>query len=283
MTTMHCIIDPFIYEGNCMNRRQLVQILSAVGIASLMPHQIAFAQNKTITVGVTTGPHAQILEEVKKVAARDHLTIKVVEFSDFIQPNAALAAGDLDANSYQHLPFLETQIKDRGYKLANAGFTVSFPLAVYSKKIKALSELKTGDRIGIPNDPTNGGRALLLLESAGLIKLKPNAGLKATPLDIADNPKKLKFVELDAAQLTLSLNDLSAAVINGNYAQNAGLSAKKDGIFVEDANGPYAGLIAVRAEDKDKPWVAQLVKAYRSPEVKKFVETTFNGSVIPTW
>ncbi len=265
-----------------MKRRQLIQFIAAAGLAisAAVP---ALAQEKPIKIGVTAGPHAQIMEVVKKVAAKDGLQIQVVEFSDYVQPNAALAAGDLDANSYQHLPYLEAQIKDRGYKLANVAYTVTFPMGVYSKKVKSLSELKSGARVGVPNDPTNGGRALLLLQSQGVLKLKPNAGLKATPLDIADNPKKLKIVELDAAQLPRSLADLDAAVINGNYAETAGLNPTRDAIAIEDAKGPYANIIAVREQDKDKPWVAKLVKAYHSPEVKQYITTEFKNSVIAAW
>src|SRR5690606_927444 len=159
------------------------------------------AQDKPLRIGVTAGPHAQIFEQVKKVAEKDGLKIQVIEFSDYVQPNAALAAGDLDANSYQHKPYLDQQIQDRGYRFTPVGYTVNFPIGIYSRKVKDLKELKDGARVGIPNDPTNGGRVLLVLQEQGLIKLRPEAGLKATPLDVLGNPKKLRFVELDAAQL----------------------------------------------------------------------------------
>lgn len=243
----------------------------------------AMSQDKTYKVGVTAGPHAQIMEFVKGLAAKDGLKIEVIEFSDYVQPNAALAAGDLDANSFQHEPYLDAQIKDRGYKLANVGYTITFPMGIYSKKVKTLDELKNGARVGVPNDPTNGGRALLVLQSQGLLKLKADAGLKATPLDIAENPKKLDIIELDAAQLPRSLSDLDAAAVNGNYAASAGLNPVTDAIAMEDAKGPYANLIAVRSEDKDQAWVAKLVKAYHSPETKEFVISTFKNSVITAW
>lgn len=266
-----------------MQRRQLLKFVAGLGLIAGIAAAPVQAQDKPIKIGVTGGPHAQIMEVVKKIAEKDGLKIQIVEFSDYVQPNAALASRDLDANSYQHLPYLDAQIKDRGYKFVNAGYTITFPMGVYSKKVKALSELKPGARIGVPNDPTNGGRALLLLQAQGILKLKANAGLKATPLDIADNPKKLKIVELDAAQLPRSLADLDAAAINGNYAESAGLNPVKDAIAIEDAKGPYANLIAVRAEDKDKPWVAKLLKAYHSPEVKQFVISEFKNSVIVAW
>ena len=267
-----------------MNRRQLVQFLAGLGLASSLVSASAFAQDKPIKIGVTAGTHAEIFAEVKKVAEKNGLKLQVIEFSDYIQPNAALQAGDLDANSYQHLPYLDAQIQDRGYKFSNAGFTITFPMGVYSNKIKSLKDLKNGASIGVPNDPTNGGRALILLQDQGVIKLKANAGLKATPLDIVENPKKIKIVELDAAQLPRSLGDLDAAVINGNFASTAGLSPTRDGIAVESSKGPYANLIAVRTADKDKPWVAALVKAYHSPEVKKYINDKYkDGSVITAW
>ncbi|MEF9943879.1 MAG: MetQ/NlpA family ABC transporter substrate-binding protein [Burkholderiaceae bacterium] len=265
-----------------MQRRTLLGTLAAASFSAVLTLP-AMAQDKPIKIGVTAGPHAQVMEVVKKVAERDGLKIQVVEFSDFVQPNAALAAGDLDANSYQHLPYLEAQNKDRGYKLAAAAQTITFPLTFYSKKLKSFAELKNGARVGIPNDPTNGGRALLLLQAQGVIKLKADAGLKATPLDIADNPKKIKLVELDAAQLARSLADLDAAAINGSYASPAGLDPVRDGIATESAKGPYANIIAVREADKTKPWVAKLVKAYQSDEVKKFVQTQFKGGMITAW
>lgn len=266
-----------------MNRRQLVAFFAGLGIIASLVSAPVLAQDKPIKIGATGGPHAEILEVVKKIAAKDGLNIQIVEFSDYVQPNAALAAGDLDANSYQHLPYLEAQVKDRGYKLTNVGYTITFPMGLYSKKVKSPKDLKAGARIGVPNDPTNGGRALLLLQAQGLLKLKAGAGLQATPLDIAENPKKLKIVEIDAAQLPRSLDDLDAAAINGNFAEKAGLSPTRDGIAIEAARGPYANILAVRTEDKGKQWVAKLIKAYHSPEVKQYVLSQYKNSVIPAW
>jgi len=262
-----------------MNKRHLLKTTLALAIAASAG--LALAQDKPIKIGVTAGPHAQILEQVKKVAERDGLKIQVVEFTDYVQPNAALAAGDLDANSYQHKPFLDQQVKDRGYKLVPVAYTVNFPIGIYSKKVRSLKELKEGARFGLPNDPTNGGRVLLVLQDQGLIKLRPDAGLKATPLDVVENPKKLKFVELEAAQLPRTLDDLDAAGINTNFAIPAGLQPGKDAIARESAKSPYVNVLAVREQDKDKPWVARLVKAYHSEEVRRFVQTEFKGSVIP--
>lgn len=262
-----------------MKKRTLIQSAIALAFAATLASP-ALAQDKPLKIGVTAGPHAQIFEQVKKIAEKDGLKIQIVEFSDYIQPNAALSAGDLDANSYQHKPFLDQQVKDRGYKIVSAGYTVNFPIGIYSKKVKSLAELKEGSRFGIPNDPTNGGRVLLVLQDKGLIKLKPEAGLKATPLDVIENPKKIKFVELEAAQLARALDDLDASAINTNFALSAGLNPTKDAIAQEAAKSPYVNLLAVREQDKDKPWVAKLVKAYHSEEIRKFIATEFKGSVL---
>ena len=176
-----------------MKRRQLIQFIAGLGLAAGLISAPAMAEDQ-IKMGVTAGPHAEIMEQVKKLLEKDGVKMKVIEFTDYIQPNAALAAGDLDANSYQHQPYLDAQIKDRGYKFVSVGSTITFPMGVYSKKIKSLNDLKPGARVGVPNDPTNGGRALLVLQAKGVIKLKADAGLKATPLDIVENPKNRKSV-----------------------------------------------------------------------------------------
>ncbi len=257
------------------------------GAAQAQTQAQAQAQEKTkIKVGVSVGNAEQTFEVVRKVAARDGLDIQVITFSDYLQPNEALAAGDLDANAFQHKPFLDSQIKARGYKIVPVGLTLTAPLGIYSRAYKSVAQLPQGARIGIQNDPSNGNRALLLLQKAGLIKLKPGVGengVNATPLDVVENPKKLRLIELDAAQLPRALDDLAAASINNDYAYRAGLSLQRDTIAVEDARGPYANLIATRAEDKDKPWVKKLVKAYQSEEVRRFIETEFKGSLIPAF
>ena len=265
-----------------ISKRSLLQSTLALAMAAgLSGH--ALAQDKPLKIGVTAGPHAQIFEQVKKVAEQQGLKIQVVEFSDYVQPNAALAAGDLDANSYQHKPYLDAQIKDRGYKFAVAANTVNFPIGLYSKKVKKLADLKEGARFGIPNDPTNGGRVLLLLQAQGLIKLKDGAGLKATPLDVIDNPKKIKLIELDAAQLARALDEVDAAAVNTNYAIPAGLVPTRDAIAIEAPKSPYANVIAVREQDKDKPEFKKLIKAYHSAEVKAYVNKEFKDSIVTAW
>jgi D-methionine transport system substrate-binding protein len=266
-----------------MQRRRFVQFALAASVGAGTLARPALAADKVYKIGVTAGPHAEIMDFVQKIAAKHGLKLKVVEFSDYVQPNAALAAGDLDANSFQHQPYLDAQNHDRGYKLVSVAKTVTFPLGIYSRKVKSLAELRNGASVGIPNDPTNGGRALLLLQAKGLIQLRPNAGLKATPLDITGNPKHLKIVELDAAQLPRSLSDLDASAVNGNYAASAGLNPVKDAIALEAPDGPYANVIAVRAADKDQPWVKELVAAYRSDATRAFIVKNFGNSVIPAW
>lgn len=259
--------------------RSLASLLA--GAATLA---VAFgASAETIKVGVTAGPHAQILEAVKPIAAKDGLDIQILEFTDYVIPNQALAGGDLDANSFQHQPYLDNQVKDRGFDLVSVGKTVVYPIGIYSKKVKSLDELQSGAKVAIPNDPTNGGRVLLLLQAKGLIKLKDGGTLKASPIDIVENPKKLEIVELDAAQLPRSLDDVTVAAINTNFALEAGIDPVKDAIAREAADSPYANVIAVRKADKDKPWVAKLVKAYQSPEVKEFILTKFKNAVVPAF
>lgn len=241
------------------------------------------ASAEKIKIGVTPGPHAQILEAVKPIAAKKGLDLEIVEFSDYVVPNAALEAGELQANSFQNLPYLDNQKADRKYKIEPVGLTVNFPLGIYSKKFKSWDQIPAGSTIAIQNDPTNGGRSLLLLQDKGVIKLKPGVGYKPTVADIVENPRKLKIVEVEAAQTPRALDDVAAAAINTNYATQAGLDPTKDAILKEDAKGPYVNLLAVRTADKDKPWVKVLVESYQTPEVKEFVLTEFKGAVLPAW
>jgi len=255
-------------------------------ILALLALAAAFAlpaQAEKIRVGVTPGPHAQIMEKVRDQAKATGLDIEILEFSDYVVPNEALASGDLDANSFQHQPYLDNQIADRGYKLVSIARTVTFPLGLFSTKLKSLDTLPAKARVAIPNDPTNGGRALILLAHHGLIKLRDGAGLAATPLDITDNPKNLRIVELDAAQLPRSLNDVDIAAINGNYALEAGLDPTKDALAREAADGPYANVIAIKATDKDKAWVKALIIAYQAPAIKQYIVETFQGAIVPAW
>ena len=260
-----------------------MRVLAAALLAALVLPGTAPAQTlQKVRIGVTPGPHAQILEAVKPIAAQKGLDLEIKEFSDYVVPNAALDAGELDANSFQHGPYLDNQKTDRGFKIEAVALTVNFPLGFYSRKHKSFEEVPTGGTVAIQNDPTNGGRALLLLQDHGVIKLKAGVGLKPSILDIADNPKKLKILEIDAAQAPRTLDDVDAAAVNTNYVVTAGLDPAM-AILKEDPKGPYANVIAVRAVDKDKPWVRELVAAYHSPQVKDFIVEKFKGAVIPAW
>ena len=238
---------------------------------------------RPLRVGVTSGVHAQVLERVRDLVQPGGLTLRITEFSDFIQPNAALAGGDIDANTYQHRPFLDQQVRDRRYPLVPVGRTVMTAMAVFSRKARAAADLPAGARVAIPNDPTNGGRALVLLANAGVIKLRDGAGVTAGTADIVANPKKYRFIELDAAQLPRSLPDVDAAAVNNNYAVQAGLDPVRDSIVKEQGEGPWVNIIAVRDEDKDKPWVASFVKAYQSEPVKQFIAEKFKGAYQAAW
>lgn len=242
----------------------------------------ALNENKLV-VGVTSGLHEQIMEKVKEVAAKDGLEIEIKAFSDFQMPNVALVEGEIDANSYQTIPFLETYKREHNADLTAVGETVINPMGMYSHKVKDVSEIKEGDKIGLPNDPTNSDRALRLFQSAGLIKLKEGIEGEASVLDIVENPLNLEFIELDAAQIAKQLDDLTAAAINTSYALKNNLNPGRDAIFLEQKDSRHRNVIVVRTENKDDPVVQKLVKAYRSEEVKQFIEEEFEGSVIPVW
>jgi len=263
-----------------LNRRHFA--LAAAGLALGLQAPAFAQQNQVLRIGVSPGPHAEILEQVKPLLAKKGIELKIVEFSDYVVPNQALDAGELEANSFQNQPYLDNQVKDRGFKLVSAGLTVNFPLGIYSSKYKSWADVPDGSSVAIQNDPTNGGRALLLLHDKGVIKLKDGVGFKPSPADIVANPKKLKIIEVEAAQTPRTLADVAAAAINTNYAVDAKIEPTS-AILREDPKGPYVNLIAVRAVDKDKPWVKTLVEAYHSPEIKAFVAERFKGNVLAGW
>jgi D-methionine transport system substrate-binding protein len=258
-------------------------MLRLVTLTSALALSAAAAMAEDIKVGVSPGEHAEIMEEVAKVAEPMGLNIEVVEFSDYVIPNTALADGDIQANSFQHRPYLENQIKDRGFELVEIGTTITTPMGIYSDKLESLEALPDGAKIGIPNDPTNGGRALLILQDLGLLTLAEGTGLVPTPLDITENPKNLQFLELDAAQLPRSLADTDASIINTNYALAAGLNPNTDTIGMEKADSPYVNIIVVRKGDEEQDWAKKLVEAYHSAEVKAFIDEKYEGSVLTSW
>ena len=229
----------------------------------------ALAENKTITIGVTPFPHKDIMLVVKDLLAKEGYDLVIKEFTDYVQPNMALAEGSLDANFFQHIPYLENMNKEKDLKLTWVAKVHIEPLGLYSHKIKSLDELKDGDTISVPSDPTNCARALRLLEANGLIKIKE--GELVTAKDITDNPKNLKIMEIEAAQLPRTLDDVTASVINTNFAGEAGLIPSKDAIIMEGKDSPYANVIAVREAEKDSPAIKALAKAANSPEVKEYI------------
>lgn len=241
------------------------------------------AEAAKIKLGVDEGPHTEIAEVVQKLAAEKGLEIEIVVFADYIMPNAALADGEIDVNSFQHIPYMENMMKDRGYKLVSIGNTVLMPMAAYTKRFKDMSELKDGATVTIPNDPSNGGRALLLLAAEGLIELDPASGILPTVLDITKNERDLKFVELDAAQLPRAMDDSDIAVINTNYAIEVGLVPARDALFIESKDSPYVNIIAVRAGEEDRPEFKILVECYNNDEVGKFVDERYKGAIVSGW
>ncbi|ATO34426.1 D-methionine-binding lipoprotein MetQ [Dickeya dianthicola] len=239
-----------------------------------------------IKVGVIVGAEQQVAEAAQKVAKEKYgLDVELVTFNDYVLPNEALSKGDIDLNAFQHKPYLDQQIKDRGYKLVSVGNTFVYPIAGYSKKIKSLNELQNGAQIALPNDPTNLGRSLLLLQKVGLIKLKDNVGLLPTVLDVTQNPKNLKLVELEAPQLPRSLDDdqIALAIINTTYASQINLTPAKDGLFVEEKDSPYVNLLVAREDNKDAENVKKFVKAYQSDDVNQAALKVFNGGAVKGW
>lgn len=236
----------------------------------------------TIKVGVSPVPHGEILNAVKDQLAKEGVNVEIVEFTDYVQPNLALNDKSLDANYFQHKPYLDEFCKSRGLDLKSIGTVHLEPMAVYSSKIKDIKDLPDGAHVTIPNDPTNGGRALLVLQSAGLIKLRDGAPITATPQDIAENPKNLQFSELEAPQLPRSLEDSDIAVINMNFALEAKLDSKS-AIYTESSDSPYANIVAVRAGDENRPELQKLMKALNSQEAKDFINKKYNGSIKATF
>ncbi|PRX08251.1 UNVERIFIED_ORG: D-methionine transport system substrate-binding protein [Martelella mediterranea] len=261
---------------------KFVNLFASLALGAALVAGPALAKDKII-VGVTPGAHEEILEQVQKLAKEKGLDVEIASFSDYVVPNQALNDGDLDLNSFQHVPYLDNQVADRGYDLKAVGKTIITPMGIYSNKVESVDDIPENSRVAIPNDPTNGGRALLLLQAKGVIKLADGAGLKATPLDIVENPKNIEILELDAAQLPRVLNDVSVAAINTNYALDAGFNPIEDSIAIESPDSPYANVIVARTEDADADWVKEFVEIYQSDEIRNFIETTYGGAVVPVF
>lgn len=240
---------------------------------------------ETLKVGASVTPHAEILKVAKDELAKEGITLEIVEFTDYVLPNTSLESGDLDANYFQHKPYLDTFNAEHGTNLVSVAAIHYEPFGIYAGKTASIEALQDGATISVPNDGSNEARALLVLEAQGLIKLKEGVGTTATVLDIAENPKSLNIIEMEAAQLAISLQDVDLAVINGNYALQAGLNAATDALATEDANSAaaqeYANILAVKAGNESDPRIAKLIVALESDAVRDYINNTYKGAVVP--
>lgn len=241
------------------------------------------AQADTLTVAATPVPHAEILEFIKPQLAKEGVDLKIKVFTDYVQPNVQVAEKRLDANFFQHQPYLDEFNKAKGTQLVSVAGVHIEPFGAYSTKIKKLDELPQGAAVVIPNDATNGGRALLLLDKVGVIKLKDNTSITATPKDIAENPKGIKVRELEAATLPRVLTQVDLALINTNYALEAKLNPTKDALAIEGSDSPYVNILVSRPDNKDSADMQKLAKALHSPEVKQFILDKYKGAVVPAF
>jgi len=240
-------------------------------------------KDNLIRIGVSPEPHAKMIEHIKDDLEKQGIKVEIIEFTDYIKPNLALAEGELDANFFQHEPYMNTFKEENNIDIVSIGGVHVEPMGLYSNKYGSVDELPDGCEIAIPNDPTNGGRALLLLQKYDLIKLDEEAGILATENDIMENPKNIKIVPLEAAQLPRVLDDVDGAIINGNYALEAGLVPTKDSLILEDKDSPYANIVAVRAGEENEEKFKKLMDALRSEKMRKFIEDTYEGGVIPAF
>ncbi|EAJ2869691.1 MetQ/NlpA family ABC transporter substrate-binding protein [Campylobacter upsaliensis] len=250
-------------------------------LVSLVGFTLNLNAAEEIVVAATPVPHAEILNQAKEDLEKEGYTLEVKEFTDYVLPNLATDNGEVDANFFQHTPYLEEFNKSKGTKLVKVANIHIEPMAVYSKKYKNFNELKDGAKIAVPNDPTNESRALDIIAKTGLVSFNDKA-LK-TPIDITQNPKNIKFIELKAAQLPRALSDVDVAVINSNYALLANLNPVKDSIFIEDKDSPYANILVVKEGKEQDPKIKALTKALQSEKIKKFIEEKYNGAVIPAF
>ncbi|SEC90042.1 MetQ/NlpA family ABC transporter substrate-binding protein [Pseudomonas anguilliseptica] len=240
-------------------------------------------QAESLSVAATAVPHAEILEFVKPTLAKEGVELNIKVFTDYVQPNVQVAEQRLDANFFQHQPYLDEFNKSRGTELVSVAGVHVEPFGAYSSKHKSLNELPQGANVVIPNDATNGGRALLLLQKAGVITLKPEAGILATPKDIVENPKAIKVRELEAATLPRVLTQVDLALINTNYALEAKLNPTKDALAIEGSDSPYVNILVARADNKDNAALQKLAKALNSAEVKAFIAEKYQGAVVPAF
>ena len=244
---------------------------------------ISPVQAETLSIAATPVPHAELLEHIKPVLAEEGIELDIKVFTDYVQPNVQVADGHLDANFFQHKPYMDSFNQERDTDLVSVGLVHVEPFGAYSQKITNIDELKDGAQIALPNDPSNGARALLLLQEQGLIALKDPDNILATARDISENPKSLKCRELEAATLPRVLADVDVALINTNYALEAGLNPLEDALFIEGADSPYANLVATTAAKKDDAAIASLVKALNSDDVREFIQENYKGAIVPAF
>ena len=255
------------------------KLLTALAVFAAFSAQAA----DKITVAATAVPHAEILEFVKPALAREGVELTVKVFTDYVQPNVQVAEKRLDANFFQHQPYLDEFNKGKGTDLVSVAGVHVEPFGAYSSKIKNIDALPEGANVVIPNDATNGGRALLLLDKAGVIKLKDNKNILSTVKDVAENPKSLKFRELEAATIPRVLTQVDAALINTNYALEAKLNPEKDALVIEGSDSPYVNILVARPDNKDSDAMKKLAAALHSPEVKQFINEKYKGAVVPAF
>ena len=260
----------------------LVGCTSKTTDVSVPPFE-AKARQVVLKIGATPVPHAELLEFVKPILEKENIKLEVVVFQDYVQPNTALVDKELDANFFQHQPYLDSFNQERSQNLIAAGQVHVEPLGLYSKSLKNINDLKEGAVIAIPNDPSNAARALLLLQSNGILKLKAGVGINATEKDIESNAKNIKITLAEAAQLPRVLEDVDAAVINTNYALPANLNPAKDALIIEGKDSPYANIVVVRNGDQARTEIKKLVEALNSPEIRKFIEDKYLGAVVPAF
>jgi len=272
-------------QATCGRRAILgLGLASALALVGLAAAPTFAAAADTVRVGIMGGEDEDVWKVVAAQAAKSGLTVKTVVFNDYTQPNEALERGDVDANAFQHKPYLDNQIKTRGYHIVVVGYTAVWPIGLYSHKHHAVAELPKGAIVGVPNDPSNEGRALVLLQTVELIKLRDGAGILATTADIVDNPKAVKIKELDAGIVGRSIDDLDAAVVNTDWALKSGLKPDTDRIAQEPiADNPYRNFIAVKAGHENDPWVKILVAAYQNDAVKDALAKVYHGTGLPAW
>lgn len=265
------------------SRRAILAGLSALALTSLsLP---TLAQTTTLRIGVTPVPHAEIMAVIQPTLKEQGINLEIIEFSDYILPNRALEDKELDANFFQHKPYLDAFNENHGTHLVvapNGGIHIE-PFGAYSRKISNIEDLKDGATVAIPNDPSNGARALLLLHNSGIIQLEDPTNLLATPDNIAQNPKNLKFLELDAAQLSHIIDEVDLALINTNFALQGGLNPMEDALIIESADSPYVNVVVVREDNANSQDIAKLIEALRSDAVRAFILEHYQGAIAPVF